>query len=285
MYKMFRLMPHVQYVNQTRANNCRARLLPGSRGIRDWDIEMEDEAVLWDSELEDFLEQAGPAQPPPVCIMSTQSPPDSPTLAHDGNTHLLLGDSIARDAPVCISPPDLLLRLEKGGHTWARLAMEVEDDIELWRRAACDYGRPVGRAVIWMTGNDVYPRRGTRIAGLNLEELRKNASVVVDSLQTVASEVIILGPLPRFKFDDGKTWTQTPAFLAERCLKHMFSENPRVSVENLGRALTATRGKCKAVTPVVAGNFSLDGIHLSPRGYAKVLDKMPSWMTRSGEEE
>ena len=226
---------------------------------------MDDEAVLWDSDLEEFLSQA------------VQQP--SSQAACDGRIHLLLGDSIARDAPVCVSPPDLLLRLEKGGHTWARLVDIIDENIDMWRRAASDYNRPLGRAMVWMTGNDVYPRHGSRVTGLDIEQLRRNATDVVRALRAVAQEVVILGPLPRFKFDINKTWTQTPAFHAERCLKHSFCDDAGVSVENLGRALTTTRGKCKALAPSVGSNFASDGIHLSDRGYEKVLNKIPSWLT------
>ena len=227
------------------------------------------EPVLWDSDLEDFLERATP-QPP----------------GNNGKIHLLIGDSIARDSPIGVSAPDVLLRLVKGGHSWRRLAAEVEDSISSWKCAAEGHGHPLGSAVVWMSGNDLYPKRGNLIAGMDLDALAKDALRAVVALNTVAEEVIVLGPLSRFKFDQENTWTQTPAYLAERCLRHCLSDAANTRVENIGRSLTAMRGKCKALIPAVREYFAKDCVHLSNHGYARVMNKVPGWLNRApGDEE
>lgn len=230
---------------------------------------MELEPVLWDSDLEDFLENAVQPQ-------------------ENERTHVIIGDSIAKRAPgLGVAAPNLLLRLDETGHSWRRLATEVKQDIILWQQAAEAYGPPVGTAIIWMTGNDLYPRHGHLISGLNLEQLWSDVAEVVTALRPIAEDVVILGPLPRFKFDVDKVWSTTPAYLGERCIRKCMEDLTGTSnnVINLGRTLTETRGKVKAVVPGVRRHFSKDKIHLSASGYSKVLDKVPSWLTQAPEEE
>ena len=227
---------------------------------------MEDEPLLWDSDLENFLEEA------------LRRSPDS-----SGRTHVLIGDSVARDAPIGVAPPDLLFHVVKGGHSWRRLVAEVGDNIGSWRHVSSSYERSLGRAVVWMSGNDIYTRRGTRVSGLELDRLGEDATRVVEALGAATEGVVVLGPLPRFKFDEGKTWTQTPAYLAERCLRHSMEHINGVTVENLGRSLTITRGKCKALVPAVQSYYKEDQVHLASRGYEKVVGKMPGWLTRVTE--
>ena len=229
---------------------------------------MDAEPVLWDSDLEEFLERA--LHRPSV---------------NEGRTHVFIGDSIAKNAPVRVSEPNLLLRLERNGHSWKRLAATIGEDIATWRRAANSYGRPLGRAIIWMTGNDLYPKHGNMICGLDLNALSEDAAAAVSALNAVAEGVDVLGPLPRYRFDRDKTWTQTPAYLGERCLRHCLTGYEGVTVENLGRTLTVTRGKCKALVPSVRMYFSEDLIHLSSQGYRKVMDKMPEWLVEPPKDE
>ena len=130
---------------------------------------MDVEPVLWDSDLEEFLERAI----------------HRPSM-NEGRTHVFIGDSIAKNAPVRVSEPNLLLRLEKRGHSWKRLAATIGEDITTWRRAANSYGRPLGRAIIWMTGNDLYPKHGNMICGLDLNALSEDAALAVSALNAVA---------------------------------------------------------------------------------------------------
>ena len=101
----------------------------------------------------------------------------------------------------------------------------------------------------------------------------------MSAIRVVAEEVVVLGPLPRYRFDKGKTWSQTPAYLAERRIRDSVSTFPEVTLEILGRKLTAIRGKCKALVPTVKDYFADDELHLSSKGYGKRMEKLPEWMS------
>ena len=135
-----------------------------------------------------------------------------------------------------------------------------------------------------MSGNDVYPAPCGRCS-FNLNQFTQDAQAVVRSLQRVTSRIIILGPLPRIRFDLDRTWEQCPAYHAERAHFHDVGSWPDVQFISLGRLLTKMARKRNTVVSATGSWFADDGIHLSASGYAKVLRKVPAWLKAACDDD
>lgn len=193
--------------------------------------------------------------------------------------HVLIGDSIARDAPFQVRRPDQLLKLTVGGMTWARLP--VERYIHQWREAASARGLRVGVAVVFLSGNDVYARRRGAAdlpTDAHWDILRGTVCRCVTALAAAAERVILLGPLPRFVKDAGKPWERTAAYHLERHIGYWIRDMgaPNVSQVELGRRLTHRVKKRHVVNN--SKEFQSDGLHISTHGYKKISAKVPEWL-------
>ena len=248
-----------------------SRRSAGDQDLQLWDSDIEEwlgdqmngdgaaELHLFDSDLEDWL--------------SGQASEQGAAL------HVLIGDSIARDAPFRVRRPDQLLRLTTGGMTWARLP--VERHLHRWREEASTRGLRVGVAVVFLTGNDVYARRRGAAdlpTDAHWDVLQKTVVRCVAALAAAAERVILLGPLPRFATDAGKPWERTAAYHLERHVGHWISDlgMPNVSQVDLGRRLTHRVKKRHVVNS--SKEFRSDGLHLSEYGYHKISAKVPEWL-------
>ena len=194
--------------------------------------------------------------------------------------HLVCGDSIAKNAPIKARPPDDVLSVARGGQTWRRLLDSAAEHVRSWTSAANTRQLEVGNAAIWLTGNDVYPRRHAAepISGLReqCESLCDTVTGAVSALHTVARSVIILGPLPR-RMDLGRPWEQTPAFHLERQILRCVEDMDGVCLLPLGRQL-CTRRRSRHVVQCI-DYFRGDGVHLSQKGYDRLLPRFPTWLT------
>ena len=101
------------------------------------DLELDEIDLEWLQELQ-----------PPITFH------DRPRL-HRPQLHLICGDSIARDAPLAAN----ILSVAEGGQTWQRLLDSASAYVQLWTSSAAERDMVIGNAAIWLTGNDVYPRR------------------------------------------------------------------------------------------------------------------------------
>ena len=154
-------------------------------------------------------------------VLAIEDPEAGPWLKqHQPRLHLLLGDSIARDANLDTTVArDAFLRLARGGETWASLLQRLERHLDSWRQEAADQGRQLGAAVVWMTGNEVYSRRsGLASFGLDsLAEIGESVRGVLKELSGVTEELVVLGPLARPLGEViGIGWSRTAAFHLER---------------------------------------------------------------------
>lgn len=198
--------------------------------------------------------------------------------------HLLLGDSMAvRLGPrLDVRPPHILLERPRGGNTWGGVVRGLEEDIRCWREAAASFRCRLGVAVLWLTGNDLYPRAGTAPAP---EELEVHISAAVDTLRQVAKSVVILGPLPRFRVDAGMSWTDCAAYQHERQLTRLLRDVENVKLVVLGRYLTKTLKRWRIIGNDSRQFFSSDEVHLSGEGEDRILAHLPAWLRWSPEQE
>ena len=90
--------------------------------------------VLWDSDLERWLDDA-----------------TAKAEVVRGCSHILLGDSVARDAGLNVAAPDLILKRPRGGDTWKKLADSIQKHVEMWQLAASSFGVPIG----WMCNENL----------------------------------------------------------------------------------------------------------------------------------
>ena len=196
--------------------------------------------------------------------------------------HLLIGDSIARDAGLHSRlRHDEVLNLAKGGATWATTARDLDNIIDTWTTEAAGRGRRLGDVIIWITGNDVYKRHSARhnYNEAGLARCGAHAGVVCRRLLARGGGVTLLGPLPRLSGDvTGSRWETTASYHLERRLKHSLP--PEVRLVQLGRQLLRRTCGGYRVTAECAPAFRRDGVHLTAQGYARLAaaKAMPEWV-------
>ena len=103
-----------------------------------------------------------------------------------------------------VGPHDMLFNHSRPGNSWVKLATELDDEITRWKEAAAAFGCDLGTCALWMTGNDVYPRRSDTSNIIRLGDLEVTIEEVINRIRVTARDVLALGPLPRFCFDAGK---------------------------------------------------------------------------------
>ena len=92
-----------------------------------------------------------------------------------------------------------------------------------------------------MTGNDVYPRTETaQQQPIRLNDLKTNVDKVIGYKWAPARSVLVLGPLPRFKFDAGRYWADSPAFQAQQVTKKVARSTRSSFCHSDGFSLKAT---------------------------------------------
>ena len=195
--------------------------------------------------------------------------------------HLILGDSIPyrmRDR-LDVEPYDLLFNHSRSGYSWVRVAADLDEEITRWRTAAAAFGCDLGTYIIWMSGNDVYPRGKDTSHVVRIADLEVTIEEVIGRTWGTAKEVLVLGPLPRFSFDAGDIWSDCPAFSAQQATKRvcdMYHLN--VKFLPLARCFTKSYKKWHIVAHDHQGLFTSDGVHLSASGEDTVLQRIPKWL-------
>ncbi|KAF0293135.1 hypothetical protein FJT64_008963 [Amphibalanus amphitrite] len=182
----------------------------------------------------------------------------------DEEIHLFIADSNGSGlvaAGIDVQPPDILIN----------------------RSFGCVHGV----AVIWLSGNDSYPHpRRPSEPVVDVSAMEAYVVQVIRDLSAVAKRVLIIGPVPRFRFDRGLPWERTPAYQAERLLLRVSCREelaPIVQLHCVGRYFTVRVRSRRVVGDKCGRLFASDGIHLSPEGYRLVLDKLPQWLRPGGE--
>ncbi|KAF0296358.1 hypothetical protein FJT64_006182 [Amphibalanus amphitrite] len=197
-----------------------------------------------------------------------------PPSARPGQVHLILGDSIARDCPYKVELPDRILNLVVGGFTFSCLAAGNEEMLAEWR-ANIGEGEVEGRVVLWLGGNDLYPRRSTE----RPRQLCTQAVVsVMEKLlsQVPAHRVTVLGRTPR---QSDLRWEVSHAYHAEAKLRAVvdgISQSVEV-IRHVGRPLADRNHR------MTRKNVFKDGVHhgdyhLTADGYVRVGVHMPAWL-------
>ena len=187
---------------------------------------------------------------------------------------LVVGDSMVRRARFSAPPPYYLTVRARGGLSWTRDLSWARRQVLAWAAASRAEGRHLGPVLVWVGGNDVYPgpdgRRGEPVVarlGALLEDLTKEVP-----------EVILVGPTPRPKHDEGLPWNRTPAFLLERDLLTLRNRNG-VQVICVGRRVCRWRnGKNRGYHVHASVYFDQDLVHLSGPGYERMSERLPSWL-------
>ena len=204
--------------------------------------------------------------------------------AEDGQIHMFVADSngrgLLRAGMEVDTSADILLHRLDGGKRWQTLSILIRRDVNWWQLAATSFGCRVGVAIIWMSGNDVYPHphRLDR-APLPLDCVELHVRCVLRSLEEQARRVIIIGPVPRWRFDRGLPWEECPAYQLERRLLYITKHaGGDVTLVTAGKALTVAVRRRRIVGDKCEALFASDGIHLSTQGYAAVLRRLPAWL-------
>ena len=202
--------------------------------------------------------------------------------------HLLLGDSVARDAGVRSRfNKDAFLQRAYGGATWTSLSCDVSEIIREWSQEATSRGRRLGSAVLWLTGNDVYQRRSgmASFPEDRLAEIAGQAGEVCRALAKSADKIFVLGPLPRLSGEvTGTRWEQTAAFHLERRLHHQLPKG--VYFVRWGRQLMKKNLGRYSCVPGCQRWYQEDGTHLTGAGYSKLADsaELPIWLRMDAAE-
>ena len=198
---------------------------------------------------------------------------DDPGVASGRPLPLVLGDSIARDAPW----REEVLCLAEGGNNWARQLKNLTRDLGRWDDTAKEEDRPKGTILLWLGSNDVYPRRGQRMT----TPTATVHEVLGSLLRDPAQDVIVIGPLPRGR-DRGDPWQQTKACWLERNLKRTVGEYDRCQFFKPGHRLTHSMSKVGRVVgegAQIGGRFvpwfQTDRVHITPEGYNKIRNLLP----------
>ena len=198
-----------------------------------------------------------------------------------GRLHLVLGDSIARDANWSSRfQGDAFLNAARGGATWRSVRRHLSIDLAKWNAAVVRQGRRHGRVVLWLTGNDLYCRR-TGQASWD-QELLQSLSKAAEELVAALPKALVLGPLPRLGGEaGGAKWETTAAFHLERRLLHCLPTSARFVP--MGRHLTIRRRGRQECPVACKPWFHADGVHLTKIGYQKLSDFLPIWLCMNAE--
>lgn len=222
-----------------------------------------------------------------------QGPPQPRGLA-DGaiRSCLLVGDSLVRRGRFETRDRTWDLRTwSVSGGTWASMARQLPSKVEEWAHLARDAGYMPSAVVIWLGGNDAYPRHPD--AGGPDEVLFRRIRGAVQRVRQ-QYDVYLLGPAPRPQVDGQAIWETTPAFGLDRRLADLARAeelNPgtaqgRVRQVALGRRF-CDRSRGTAVGGgdeyrVNSGYFVDDGVHLTAAGYSRISDRLPYWLRCGG---
>ena len=207
-------------------------------------------------------------------------------LGHDERQlprlHLIVGDSVARDAPYRASAwEDSVLNLSKNSATWRMLSKRIHGDLKSWSTVAAASGKARGTLIMWLSGNDAYSQL-SGLANKDRAHLRKVQDEVREVLGKIreagyTEEVVVLGPIPRPAADlmEG-TWESTGAYHLERALLKMRLGDG-VTLVKLGRALTIKISKKRSgIGYKCLPWYKQDQVHLSAGGYRKLAPKLPA---------
>ena len=206
-------------------------------------------------------------------------------LPAEEEIHVFISDSNGSglcDAGLEVQPPDIIVSRVEPGRRWVNLSIIIRRDINWWRMAATSFGCTLGVAVIWLSGNDSYPHpRRPSEPVVDPAVMECHILQVLRVLRGAARKVLIVGPVPRFQFDRGLPWERCPAYQAERLLMRVLRREGLASFVELlcvGRLFTIKVRSCRVVGERCRPLFAADGIHLSPAGYTRVLQRLPQWL-------
>ena len=224
-----------------------------------------------------------------ACGGATTGPPDPPVAGV--KSVLLVGDSMVYHGRFRTRDPSWSLETwAVSGGTWAEMSWSLQARVSAWTRSAAAMGHTPAAVVIWLGGNDAYPRNPPVWEGLS-QNLEGRIERMVASLRT-QYEVYIVGPTPRPRVDGQSVWEDTQAWKLERHFAEMLREQGDVSpgrklgkLVAMGRRLCTRQrgavmyqGKPQDVYRVDKGMFRTDGVHLTEDGYRRVSDRLPWWL-------
>lgn len=161
----------------------------------------------------------------------------APLLGARSEAVLVVGDSMVRRARFSAPPPYYLTVRARGGLSWTRDLSWVRRQILAWAATSRAEGRHLGPVLVWVGGNDVYPGPD----GCRKEPVVAKVGALLEDLIKEVPEVILVGPTPRPKHDEGQPWNRTPAFLLERDMLALRNPNQGVQVICVGRRVCRWR--------------------------------------------
>ena len=115
--------------------------------------------------------------------------------------------------------------------------------------------------------------------GRREEPVVAKVGALLEELIKEVPEVILVGPTPRPKHDEGQPWNRTPAFLLERDMLALRNPNQGVQVICVGRRVCRWRnGRNRGYYVHASSHFDPDRVHLSGPGYERMKERLPSWL-------
>ena len=197
-----------------------------------------------------------------------------PGVGPAGPAVLLIGDSMLRRAGFRCDPPRRLSTLAVPGYTLSRWVRTGSTEVRRWLGRVGE-GRP--DVILWLGGNDVYPRGPSYCPSTVVRTLHRLQEIIVD-LQGLGCTVTLLGTTPRPVRDRHRTWEQTPAYWLERALRDLDRSTGAQFVP-LGRRLCKRSGTGRNRTHWPSEMyFEHDGVHLNNVGYHQLLPALPGWI-------
>ena len=198
----------------------------------------------------------------------------APEAGPSGSAVLFIGDSMLSRADFRCDPPRRLWTRAIPGGTLRRWLKTGTAEVRRWLSHLDEGGRDDCQVILWLGGNDVYPRKGGFDAGTVAPTLNLLRQVVVD-LQSLGCRVTLLGTTPRFLFDKKKIWEETKAYWMERALCEL-AHSTGASFLPLGRRLCARKGK-KRQYYLQEEYFAGDEVHINAEGYRRLLPGLPGF--------
>ena len=198
-----------------------------------------------------------------------------PEVGPPGSAVLFIGDSMVSRAGFRCDPPWRLSTRAVPGLTIQRWVGVGLSWVMEWLEGLEFSDRAGAQIILWLGGNDVYPRGASFDVPTALDTVAR-LNEVVNKIKELGVGVTVLGTAPRPSHDRGRVWESTPAFWLERALCEL-GRTTGADFIPLGRRLCRRDGRRRKYH-LVPDFFARDEVHLSHQGYQRLVPWLPVWL-------
>ena len=163
--------------------------------------------------------------------------------------------------------------------------------IGAWERRTRQAGATPGLVVLWIGGNDTYPRFPEAGPSQGTAAEATLAAGVWSALRGAVGwaagrcPVLVVGPTPRPLHDGSSLWETTAAYRLDRDMSRLVRGMDGVNFVAVGRKLcrrVRTPGPGPDQYYVEEAMFLDDRVHLTREGYRQVVTRLPGWLRVDG---